>query len=147
MKAEGNPILDEGFIKFSEIKPQHYEEAFEAGLKEQDENIAAITANTEVPTFENTILALEYSDETLNKVCNILFNMTEAETSDALDSLAAKYSPILTQKNNEIMLNEELFKRVKEVYDQRESLNLDTEDRKVLEDTYISFLRSGANLS
>ncbi|MBR4482454.1 MAG: M3 family metallopeptidase, partial [Paludibacteraceae bacterium] len=147
MKAEGNPILDEGFIKFSEIKPQHYEEAFEAGLKEQDENIAAITANTEAPTFENTILALEYSDETLNKVCNILFNMTEAETSDALDSLAAKYSPILTQKNNEIMLNEELFKRVKEVYDQRESLNLDTEDRKVLEDTYISFLRSGANLS
>lgn len=147
MNAEMNPILEDGFIRFSDIKPHHYEEAFEAGLKEQDENIAAITANTEAPTFENTILALEYSDETLNRVCNILFNMTEAETSDALDSLAAKYSPILTQKNNEIMLNEELFKRVKAVYEQRDSLNLDTEDRKVLEDTYISFVRSGANLS
>lgn len=147
MTAENNPILEEGFIRFSDIKPQHYEEAFEAGLKEQDENIAAITSSKEEPTFENTILALEYSDKTLNRVCNILFNMTEAETSDALDSLAAKYSPILTQKSNEIMLNEVLFKRVKAVYDKRDELNLDTEDRKILDDTYVSFVRSGANLS
>ncbi len=147
MTAENNPILEDGFIRFSDIKPQHYEEAFEAGLKEQDENIAAITSSKEEPTFENTILALEYSDKTLNRVCNILFNMTEAETSDALDSLAAKYSPILTQKSNEIMLNEVLFKRVKAVYDKRDELNLDTEDRKILDDTYVSFVRSGANLS
>lgn len=147
MTAENNPILEEGFIRFSDIKPQHYEEAFEAGLKEQDENIAVITSSKEEPTFENTILALEYSDKTLNRVCNILFNMTEAETSDALDSLAAKYSPILTQKSNEIMLNEVLFKRVKAVYDKRDELNLDTEDRKILDDTYVSFVRSGANLS
>ncbi len=147
MTAENNPILEDGFIRFSDIKPQHYEEAFEAGLKEQDENIAAITSSKEKPTFENTILALEYSDKTLNRVCNILFNMTEAETSDALDSLAAKYSPILTQKSNEIMLNEVLFKRVKAVYDKRDELNLDTEDRKILDDTYVSFVRSGANLS
>ncbi len=147
MTAENNPILEDGFIRFSDIKPQHYEEAFEAGLKEQDENIAAITSSKEKPTFENTILALKYSDKTLNRVCNILFNMTEAETSDALDSLAAKYSPILTQKSNEIMLNEVLFKRVKAVYDKRDELNLDTEDRKILDDTYVSFVRSGANLS
>lgn len=147
MTAKNNPIFNDGFIRFSDITPQHYEEAFELGLKEQDENIAAITNSTEAPTFENTILALEYADEKLERVCNILFNMTEAETSDALDSLAAKYSPILTQKSNEIMLNEVLFKRVKAVYDKRDELNLDTEDRKILDDTYVSFVRSGANLS
>ncbi len=147
MTAKNNPIFNDGFIRFSDITPQHYEEAFELGLKEQDENIAAITNSTEAPTFENTILALEYADEKLERVCNILFNMTEAETNDTLDSLAAKYSPILTQKNNEIMLNDKLFNRVKTVYDMRALLNLDEEDSKLLEDTYISFIRSGANLN
>lgn len=147
MSIASNPILDEGFIKFSQIKPEHYEEAFEIGLKEQDEKITAITANSEEPTFENTILALEHSSETLDRVCNILFNMIEAETSDQLDALAAKYSPIITQKSSEIMLNDALFQRVKAVYNKRSELNLDTEDAKLLEETYTSFVHSGANLS
>lgn len=147
MSMVGNPILKEGFIEFSKIKTEDYTDAFERGLKEQDKNIADIVGQKEPPTFENTIVALEYSAETLDKVCNILFNLTEANTNDALDALAQKYSPILTKKNSEIMQNEALFKRVKSVYDSRESLNLDAEERKLLEETYISFVRSGANLN
>ncbi len=147
MSIVGNPILKEGFIEFSKIRTEDYSDAFERGLKEQDRNIAAIVEEKEPPTFENTIVALEYSSETLDKVCNILFNLTEANTNDSLDALAQKYNPILTKKNSEIMQNEALFKRVKSVYDSRESLNLDAEDRKLLEDTYTAFVRSGANLN
>ncbi len=146
INAESNPILQDGFIGFSKIEIKHYTEAFEKGFAEQDKNIKAIISNNDKPTFENTILALEYSDETLSRTCSILFNLTEADTNDDLDALAQKYSPILTEKSNEIMQNEALFKRVKAVYDGRKSLNLDAEDLKLLEDTYTSFVRSGANL-
>lgn len=147
MSITGNPILKGGFIEFSKIKTEDYEEAFELGLKEQDKNIADIVGQKDEPTFENTIVALENAGETLDRVCGILFNLTEANTNDDLDALAQKYTPILTKKNNEIMQNEALFKRVKSVYDKRESLNIDAEDSKLLEDTYISFVRSGANLN
>ncbi len=145
--ASNNPILQDGFIGFSKIETKHYTEAFEKGFAEQKKNIESIVSNKEKPTFENTILALEYSDETLSRTCSILFNLTEADTNDDLDSLAQKYSPILTEKSNQIFQNEALFKRVKAVYDNRESLNLDAEDLKLLEDTYTSFVRNGANLN
>lgn len=147
VNANTNPILQDGFIGFSKIETKHYEEAFEKGFAEQDQNIEAIISNKEKPTFDNTILAFEYSNELLNRTVQILFNLTEANTNDDLDSLAQKYSPLLTEKSNQIMQNESLFNRVKEVYNQRESLNLDTEDLKLLEDTYTAFVRSGANLS
>lgn len=147
VNANTNPILQDGFIGFSKIETKHYEEAFEKGFAEQDQNIEAIISNKEKPSFDNTILAFEYSNELLNRTVQILFNLTEANTNDELDSLAQKYSPLLTEKSNQIMQNEALFNRVKEVYNQREQLNLDTEDLKLLEDTYTAFVRSGANLS
>lgn len=147
MAMNGNPLLDKGFIEFSKIESKDYEEAFEKGLKQQDDNIKAITDNTEPPTFENTVVALENSSEILDRTTSVLFNLTEAETNDTLDALASKYSPILTQKSNEIMQNEKLFKRVKCVYEGKDNLNLDAEDLKLLEDTYTSFVRSGANLN
>lgn len=146
MNAKNNPLLQEGYIEFSKLEGKDYEEAFENVLKQQDENIATIVAQKDAPTFENTIVALENASEILDRVSSVLFNLTEAETNDTLDALATKYSPILTQKRNEIMQNEALFSRVKAVYESKNSLNLDKEDMKLIDDTYISFVRSGANL-
>jgi len=146
MNARTNPLLEEGYIAFSKIEINDYYEAFEAGLKQQDENIDAIVKQTEKPTFENTIVALENSSPILDRTSNILFNLIEAETNDKLDEIANKYTPILTKKGNEIMQNEELFKRVKSVYKEASGI-LNGEDKKLLEETYISFLRNGANLN
>lgn len=147
MNAHENPILKGGPIEFSKIETSDYVDAFEKGFKQQDDNIAAIASNSEEPTFTNTIVALENSSEILDQTTNILFNLIEAATNDTLDELANKYSPLLTQKHNEIMQNKALFERVKKVYYAKETLNLDTEDLKLLEETYIAFVRSGANLN
>ncbi len=147
-----NPLLTEsklpyGAPEFDKIKNEHYMPAFEQGIKEGKADIDAIVANQDAPTFENTIVALEHAGRTLSKVEGIFFNLLEADTDDEMQEIAEKVSPMLTEYSMYISLNEELFSKVKAVYEQRESLNLEKDQQRLLEDTYKSFARNGANLS
>lgn len=130
---------------FDRIKTEHYEPAFREGMRLQNEEIDAIVTNPEAPTFANTIAALEHSGELLDRVCQVFFNLMEAESNDEMQQLAQEISPVLAEHSNNISLNEELFARVKAVYE-RESDTLQGEDRELLQKTYDSFVRSGANL-
>ncbi|NDV46883.1 M3 family peptidase [Paludibacter sp. 221] len=147
-----NPFFGEyktphGTVPFDEIKIEHYMPAFEKAIEEHNKEIAAITGNKDVPTFENTIVALEHSGELLSKVSSPFYNMLSAETSDELQDLAQKLSPMMTEHSNSIRLNEELFERVKAVYSQKDKLKLTKEQQMLLKKTYDGFVRSGANLS
>ena len=108
--------------------------------------IDAIVNNPEAPTFANTILAYEKSGELLDRVTTVFGNLRSAETNDDLQILAQEMMPLLSEHSNNISLNEELFKRVKAVYNQKEQLNLTPEQTKLLENIYDGFIRRGANL-
>ena len=147
-----NPFLVEssapfGAPEFDKFTNEHYMPAFEAGIAEGKAEIDAIVANQEEPTFENTIEAMEYAGQTLNKVAGIFFNLMEAHTNDEMQAIAEQVSPMLTEFSMYSSLNEALFERVKTVYEKRESLNLEPDQMKLLEDTYKGFVRGGANLS
>ena len=147
-----NPFMKEwdtpyGVPPFDEIKTEHYLPAMEEGMKQQAEAIDAIVNNTEEPTFENTILALENSGELLNKVTAVFFNLAECMNSPEMEKIAEEAMPKLSAHGDNINLNEGLFKRVKAVYDQRESLNLNPEQMRLLEETYKGFVRGGANIA
>lgn len=149
-QANANPFLRPFDLKFSavpfdKIETKHYSEALDLGLKEQEEDIKKIIENTEEPNFSNTILALENSGEILSRVSGVLFNLTEAETNDVLDSISEKYSPILSEASSKIFQNELLFNRVKKVYENIDNYP-DPIQKKLITDTYIGFVRSGANL-
>ena len=149
---QNNPFLTEsplpyGAPQFDKIQNKHYLPAFEEAFRQGKQEIDAIVANPEAPTFQNTIEALEYSGALVNKVGAIFYNLLEADASDELQEIAEKVSPMATEYSMYISLNEPLFKRIKAVYDQRESLKLEPDQKKLLEDTYKSFERSGANLS
>lgn len=151
-KTESNPFFTEfqteyGVPPFDKIKPEHYEPAFLKGIEEQNRNIEAIIENTEVATFENTIAALDNSAPILDRVNGVFFNLTEAETTDALTELSMKMAPVLSEHDDNISLNEQLYKRVNDVYRQKDSLNLSTEQQRLLDKTYKRFVRSGAGLS
>ena len=147
-----NPFMKEwdtpyGVPPFDEIKTEHYLPAMEEGMRQQTEAIDAIVNNTEDPTFENTILALENSGELLNKVTAVFFNLAECMNSPEMEAIAEEAMPKLSAHGDNINLNEGLFKRVKAVYDQRESLNLNPEQMRLLEETYKGFVRGGANIA
>ena len=136
-----NPLLTESPLKyeapvFDKITEDHYLPAFEAAVAEGKKEIEAIVNNPDAPTFENTILELEYAGSTLNRVASIFYNLNEANTSDRMQEIAEQISPMMTEYSLSIMLNGDLFNRVKAVYEQRESLNLDAEQAKLLEKTY-----------
>ena len=148
----GNPFLREsslpfGAPEFDKIKTEHYLPAFETGVAEGKAEIDAIVANPEEPTFENTIEAMEYAGQTLNKVAGIFFNLMEAHTNDQMQAIAEKVSPMLTEFSMYTSLNAPLFERVKAVYEKKDILGLDADQMKLLEDTYRGFVRGGANLS
>ena len=105
-----------------------------------------IVANPEVPTFGNTIAAMSYSGEVLERVSGIFFNLHSAETNDEIQKIAMEVSPLLSEFGNDIRLNKQLFERVKAVYDKRNSLTLTPEQTTLLEKKYKSFSRNGANL-
>lgn len=130
---------------FDQIKLEHYMPAFEQGIVEQIAEIKAITDNKEEPTFENTILAFDQSGDLLDKA-SVFFNMNSANTNDEMQALAREITPKLSTHRDNIMLNMDLFKRVKAVYDKRNELNLDAEQMRVVEKYYEDFERSGANL-
>ena len=131
---------------FAKIKTEHYLPAFEEGMKRQIAEIDAIVNNPEAPTFENTILAYEYSGELLNTVSGVFFNLSECENNDEMEDITNKVTPLLSEHGDNIALNAKLFARIKAVYDQRESLNLNGEQMRLLDETYKGFVRNGANV-
>ena len=149
---EMNPFLTEydtpyQIPPFEKIEFSHYEPAFEEGMKQHLLEVEAIATNNEKPTFENTIVELERSGETLDKVSAVFFNLLGSNTSDEMDALAMKISPTLSSHRDSILLNKELFSRIKSVYEQKDSLELTTEQERLLDQTHKSFVRNGANLT
>ena len=133
-------------VPFHLIRLEHYEPAILKGMEEQNREIETIVNNPEEPTFQNTIVALERSGDLLNRVSTVFGNLLSAETNDEMDALAEKVMPMLTEHSNNITLNEALFARIHKVYTSDHS-TLSVEENRLLENTYQSFIRSGANLA
>jgi len=147
-----NPFYSEydtpfGVPPFSEIEEQHYLPAFKSGIEQQDQEIKAITSSEEAPTFDNTIVAMERSGDLLTKVSNVFYNLTSAHTNDKMQEIAREVAPMLSAHRDNILLNADLFERVKAVYDGRESLDLTAEQNRLVEEYYKMFERGGANLN
>ena len=132
---------------FSQIKNEDFLPAFQEGIAKAKAEIDAIVANTELPTFENTIEALAFSGNILDRISSIFFNLHSAETNDELQQIAQEVSPLLSEFSNDIRLNAALFARVKTVFEQKETLKLTPEQNTLLEKKYKGFSRNGANLS
>ena len=131
---------------FSKIKNEDFLPAFIEGIALAKTEIDAIVANNDVPTFQNTIEALDFSGYTLDRLSSIFFNLNSAETNDEIQKIAQEVSPLLSEFGNDITLNAELFAKVKAVYDQKDSLNLNPEQATLLDKKYKGFSRNGANL-
>ncbi len=145
--SQENPLLEHfDAAPFSKIKNEHFKPAFQAAIAKAKAEINSITSNDEVPTFENTLEALEFAGETLSRVSSIFFNLNSAETNEEIQKIAQEVSPWLSEFSNDLTLNEELFKRVKAVYEQKENLELSVEQKTLLDKHYKSFTRNGANL-
>lgn len=146
-----NPLLMEfdtpfGIPPFDKIETKHYLPAFKAAMKEQKDIIDGIIANEEDPTFENTVKALEFSGILLTDVILVFFNMLNTNTSDELQELAQEISPMLSKHSDDILMSEDLFERIKYVYDNADQFDLDKEAERLLELTYRQFVRGGAEL-
>ncbi|MBO5956582.1 MAG: M3 family metallopeptidase [Bacteroidales bacterium] len=147
-----NPLLTKstlpyGAPQFDKIETQHYIPAFKQAIEEGKAEIDAIVNNPATPSFENTIEALEYAGETLNRISHIFYNLLEANTNEEMQNIAEEISPLTTEFSMYVRLNDGLFQRIKNVYEQRGSLNLDNVELRLLEKTYEGFARNGANLS
>lgn len=146
-----NPLLAEWDTPhqtppFDKIKVSDYEPAFETAIAVSRAEIDAIVNNPAKPTFANTIVAMECQGQLLNRISGVFFNLLEADTSEEMQAIAMRIQPKLTELSNDVALNPELFKRVKAVYDNPDWF-LSKEDKMLLEKSYKSFVRSGANLS
>ena len=139
--------LDFQLPPFDRIRDEHYGPAFDRGMAEQLKEIDAIANASEAPTFENTIVALEKSGRTLARVSAVFFNLTGANTNDAMEAIQSDYAPKLSAHADAIALNGALFARVKALHDKRNDLGLDTESVRLLERYYTDFVRAGANLA
>ncbi|MFT5891653.1 MAG: Zn-dependent oligopeptidase, partial [Dokdonia sp.] len=148
MNITDNPLLlSFNEAPFSSIKNEHFKPAFETAITMARKEIDAITNNTEAPTFKNTVVALDYSGAQLSRISSVFFNLNSAETNEEIQKIAQEVSPLLSEFGNDITLNEQLFARVKSVYDQKDTLNVSTEENTLLEKSYKGFARNGANLS
>lgn len=146
-----NPLLSKwetpfGVPPFDKIKSDDYLPALKKAVKIHEDEIAAIVANTEVPNFENTIVAMERSGAVLTKVKKVFYAVNAANTNDTLKTTAKKIAPLLAKHRDNILLNQKLFERVKKVYQDKDKLKLNKEEAKLLEETYKKFNRAGANL-
>ena len=151
-KKDMNPLLIDYSTPFqvppfNDIKLEHYKPAFDEGIKLQKAEVAAIADSKEAPTFENTILALEESGKVLDKVATVFFNLNSANTSQDMQEIAQEVAPQLSGHGDDISLNPLLFARVKSVWENKDELNLRGDQLKLLDDSYKSFVRGGANLS
>jgi peptidyl-dipeptidase Dcp len=142
-----NPLLSP-FDKapFSKIKDKHYKPAFLKAMEDARKEIDTITDNPNAPTFENTIEALEFAGQHLDRISSLFFNLNSAETNPEIQKIAQEISPLLSEFSNDVTLNEALFKKIDFVYQQKDDLNLSTEQQTLLEKKYKSFSRNGANL-
>ncbi len=149
---EENPFFNEfqteyGAPPFNEIKLEHFEPAFKAGINEQNKNIRAIIDSKQNPDFDNVIVALDNSSEMLDRVSLVFYNLTEAETTDELIKLSMEMGPVLAEHTDNIYLNLDLFGKVNAVYQKQNELNLTGEQKRLLDKVYKKFVRAGANLS
>jgi peptidyl-dipeptidase Dcp len=150
---EINPLLTQWDTPFQappfeQIKDEHYLPAFKIAIRKGKSEINAIAENSEDPTFENTVEALELAGKQLKRISSVFFNLEAAETNDALQSVAQEVSPLLTQFDNDLYLNKKLFARIKKVKEDAAQLSSLTGEQKMLLDkTYADFVRNGANLS
>jgi len=143
-----NPLLHKfNTAPFSKIKNEHFSPAIKQLIETTKSEINAIANNTETPTFKNTVEALENTGQQLDRVTSIFFNLNSAETNDEIQKIAQEVSPLLSDFGNDILLNKKLFKRVKQVFDSRNTLTLNVEQQTLLEKQYKGFSRNGANLS
>jgi oligopeptidase A len=132
---------------FKQIKMEDYKPAFEENIENSKAEIDAIINNPETPTFENTLEALDFAGNPLDRLSSIFFNLNSAETSDEMQKIAQEVSPLLTEFSNDITLNEDLFKRIKAIQDQKDDLTLTTEQLTLLDKKYKGFVRNGALLN
>ena len=150
--ANENPFFQpfatpHGTPPFDKIKTEHYEPAFAKGIELHQAEIDAIVANTQPPTFRNTIEAMEYAGEILGRVSRVFFNLLYAESDEVMMTISQHISPKLSDHSNNIYLNKALFERVKTVYDARFSSDLTPEQIRLVEKNYEGFENSGATLS
>ncbi len=131
---------------FDKIDTSHYMPAFIEGMKQHNEEIKAITENTQAPDFENTILAYDKSGKLLTKVASVFFNLKSANTNEKMQEIAVKVSPLLSEHYDNISMNPQLFEKIKAVYEKRETAGLDDQQKRVVEKYYNDFVRDGANL-
>lgn len=142
-----NPLLNSfNAAPFSEIRSEHFLPAIKNGISIAKKEVDAIVTNPELPSFSNTIEALDYCGELLDRVTSVFFNLNSAETNAEIQKIAQEVSPLLSEYSNDIALNLDLFKRIESVYTQKEELNLNAEQSRLLEKRYKSFSRNGANL-
>ena len=132
---------------FEKIKARHYKPAFEQGMKEGRSDIDKIVSDKAAPDFENTIVAFDKAGELLTRVSSVFFSQASAATSDSLQTIEMEISPVLSAYRDEIMLNADLFKKIKSVYDNQDKFNLNAEQKFLLENLYKGFVRNGANLN
>ena len=149
--TDANPFFDESplpfhYPPFNRIDDSLYRPAFERGMAEQLAEVEAIANASEAPTFENTLVALERSGRVLERVSQVFFNLTSADTNDTLDAIRSEMAPKLSAHSDRILLNAALFERVRALYELREELDLDDESRRLLEEYYTDFVRAGAQL-
>ncbi|TQI69790.1 peptidyl-dipeptidase Dcp/oligopeptidase A [Gramella sp. Hel_I_59] len=147
MSSQNILLEDFNQAPFSSIKTSDYKPAIIKAIELAQNDIEVITSSKEVPSFENTIEALEFSGNKLDRVTSIFFNINSAETNEEIQQIAQDVSPLLSEFKNDVILNNALFKRVKKVYDQRESLDLNKEQITLLDQKYKAFTRNGANLT
>ena len=131
---------------FSEIKKEHFLPAYEKGIKDQNAEFEAIVNNSDKPTFENTITAIEKSGQLLTKVNKVFGSLSSTDTDDEMQKIAEESTSMLSKHFDDFYLNEKLFQRIKTLYDEKENLNLTTEQNRLLENYYLDFVRGGANL-
>ncbi|QFT00133.1 Peptidyl-dipeptidase dcp [Labrenzia sp. THAF191b] len=146
-----NPLLSDwttpfDLPPFETIAPEHFEEAFDAAMAEAKADTDRIADQEVAPTFENTIVALETSGKTLTKVARTFFNLTGAHTNEALQKIERDVAPKLAKHSSEMLLNSRLYGRIAALWDQRDSLDLNSEDARVLERYQKMFQRAGAGL-
>lgn len=147
-----NPLLNEfntpfGVPPFEQIRPGHFKPAYLKGFEEQNAIIRKIITNKDEATFENTIKELEYSSELLTKVSRIFGALNSAHTNDSLQAINMEMAPLLSKHRDDINLNDTLFLRIRSVYENMDKFDLTGEEKKIVDDTYKGFVRSGAELS
>lgn len=150
--TDKNPLLQNydtpyGVPPFDKIKTEHYLPAFQVGIKQHQDEIDKIASNKSAPTFENTVAALDYSGELLKKVSYVFFNLYSTDSNEQMEAIAQQITPQLTEHNDNLYLNEALFKRIKTLYEQKDKLGLNPEQNRLLEKYYKNFVRNGAALN